>query len=121
MGNRPSVEPPVALYTLQDQACASTETMTSDDEDKKDGVESKDLTGDEEEHDEPPKRPKALVVLQISLRTLIGKGKGKKLKHAKAEIMEDIMAKAMKKMTLPQNDRWDQRIRRKMHAVRRED
>jgi len=37
MGNRPSVEPPVVLDTLQDQACASTsstEKMTSDDEDK---------------------------------------------------------------------------------------
>jgi len=29
----------------------------------------------------------------------IGKGKGKKQKRAKAEVMEDIMAKAMKTMT----------------------
>ena len=61
MGNRPSVEPPVVLDTLQDQACASTsstEKMTSDDEDKEDEVESKDLTGDEEEYDEPPKETK---------------------------------------------------------------
>jgi len=49
MGNRPSVELPVVLDTLQNQACASTsstEKMTSHYEDKEVEVESKELTGD---------------------------------------------------------------------------
>ena len=97
MGNRSSVKPPVVLDTLQDQACASTsstEKMTSDDEDKEDEVASKDLTGDKEEYDKPPKENKGSgSAPQKSMS--IGKGKGKKRKRTKAEVMEDIMAKAM--------------------------
>ena len=88
------------LDTLQDQACASTsstENMTLDDEDKEDEVESKD-TGIEEEYDEPLKETKGLSSAPDKSMN-IRKGKGKKWRHAKTEVMEDIMAKAMKTMT----------------------
>ena len=100
MGNRPSVAPPVVLDTLQDQACASTsstEKKTSDDEGKEDEEESKDLTGDEEEDESLKETKSSNSVAEKS--TSIVKGKGKKRKRAKAEVMEDIMTKAMKTMT----------------------
>jgi len=96
MGNRPSVTPPVILDTLQDTAGPSTSYVenTSDEDVKGNEEDEKEITddngGEEEGKDEFGKKTGSTVGV---------KGKGKKRKHTKAEVMEDMMTKAMKTMT----------------------
>lgn len=105
MGNRPSVTPPVVLDTLQDSANAliSTDKITTDEEGMNDKEKDKDLTDEDNKREEDDKeeleRETAKPIGNLKVEKIV-KGKGRKRKCAKKEIMEEVMTKAMKTVTV---------------------
>ena len=98
MGNRPSVKLPVVLDTLESStSTSSTKKITSDEE------ESREITDNEKEEndlgDEVAVKSKyasnAVEKPEKKCVTI----KGKERKRAKAEIMEEVVTKAMKTVT----------------------